>query len=182
MVCCDPVIDPLQLGQPLQQIAPGQPLWAPVLRWRRRKAAVQRMVARKRHLYKQTKKDCEKEKKGKKCNGVLSWRMPPLLSQTSWKTHSATMEQSVKYSSQQAPPTAFLNQWGSSSRSQRSTLPGNIFGAFDESKASPPFPCRRSTPNQSWIHAYHQVYVLLKLLHCRVLNTKKRQPNQRASP
>lgn len=53
---CGSLIVPLQLAQLLQQAPPGQPLGAPVLRWRWRKAAVQRVVAGKRHLCRQIQK------------------------------------------------------------------------------------------------------------------------------
>lgn len=63
------------------------------------------------------------------------------------KGHSpATMEQSLKYPSQvSGPPTAILDQWGFSSRSQRPSLPGNIFRPIDETRRPPPpsYPDRR---------------------------------------
>lgn len=54
-----------------------------------------------------------------------SWQGFPA---TSWAHRfAATMEQSLKYPEPAStPPTAILSQWGFSSRSQRSTLPGNI--------------------------------------------------------
>ena len=84
MIRCDPLVDPLQLGQSLQEPAPGQPLGAPVLRRGGRKAAVRRVIARKRHLGEQNTKcsDFLFEKGGgkrrggegekKKCGGVSS--------------------------------------------------------------------------------------------------------------
>lgn len=54
-----------------------------------------------------------------------SWQGFPA---TSWAHRlAATMEQSLKYPEPAStPPTAILSEWGFSSRSQRSTLPGNI--------------------------------------------------------
>lgn len=46
LIFCPPQIVSLQLGQLLKQAAPGQPLCAPVLRWRWRKTTIQRLIAR----------------------------------------------------------------------------------------------------------------------------------------
>lgn len=78
MICWGSLIDPLQLSQLVEQPAPGQPLEAPVLRRRWRKTAVQRLVARKRHVVEQIKKKCSECSKVQWCNGgkFPSWARP----------------------------------------------------------------------------------------------------------
>lgn len=152
LVSCDPLIDPFELAQPLQQAAPGQPLGPSVLRWRRRKAAVQRLVAWKRHTPQTNKSVKNNLKRLQKSAAVSTTAGAP---RNSWARpagkHTVTMEQSVKYPSLDAPPTAFVIQWGLSSRPQLSTLPGNIFWSLWSGKGqkppSTPDPDRRPPPS-----------------------------------